>query len=76
MLGEIRKKKSEEQRPLKTAVVRAIVRLPDADRELLASADADLRASGLIQELIVESAATLQVVVELAAPEPSQERSA
>jgi valyl-tRNA synthetase len=76
VLGEIRKKKSEEQRPLKTAVVRAIVRLPDADRDLLASADADLRASGLIQELIVESAATLQVVVELAAPEPSQERSA
>jgi valyl-tRNA synthetase len=76
VLGEIRKKKSEEQRPLKTAVARAIVRLPDADRERLAAAEADLRASGLIKELVVESAATLEVVVELAAPEPPQEQTA
>jgi valyl-tRNA synthetase len=76
VLGEIRKKKSEEQRPLKTAVSRAIVRLPDEDRERLAAAEADLRASGLIQEFVVESAATLEVVVELAAPEPPQERTA
>src|SRR5262249_30039948 len=39
VLGEIRKKKSEEQRPLKTAVARAIVRLPDADRELLTACE-------------------------------------
>jgi valyl-tRNA synthetase len=76
VLGEIRKKKSEEQRPLKTSVARAIVRLPDADRALLLSAEADLRASGLIQELIVDAADALEVVVELAAPEPPQERSA
>ena len=76
VLGEIRRKKSEEQRPLKTAVARATVRLPDADRALLSAAEADLRASGLIQELIVEAAEALQVVVELAAPEPPQERSA
>ena len=76
VLGEIRKKKSEEQRPLKTAVARAIVRLPEADRELLAAADADLRASGLIQNLVVETASAMEVVVELAAPEPTQERSA
>jgi valyl-tRNA synthetase len=76
VLGEIRKKKSEEQRPLKTAVARAIVRLPDADRTLLLSAESDLRASGLIQELIVDAGDALEVVVELAAPEPPQERSA
>ncbi len=76
VLGEIRKKKSEEQRPLKTAVARATVRLPDADRALLSGAEADLRASGLIQELVTESADALQVVVELAAPEPPQERTA
>ena len=69
VLGEIRKKKSEEQRPLKTPVARAVVRLPDADRELLGTAEADLRAAGLIAELVVESGATLQVVVELAAPD-------
>ena len=76
VLGEIRKKKSEEQRPLKTAVTRALVRLPEADRSMLLSAEADLRASGLIQELIVDAGDALEVVVELAAPEPPQERSA
>jgi valyl-tRNA synthetase len=77
VLGEIRKKKSEEQRPLKTAVARVVVRLPDADRELLSAADADLRASGLIRELVVESSAALQVVVELAPSDAAaQERGA
>ena len=69
VLGEIRKKKSEEQRPLKTAVTRAVVRLPEADRALLAAADADLRASGLIQELVMETAEAFDVKVELAGPE-------
>jgi valyl-tRNA synthetase len=69
VLGEIRKKKSEEQRPLKTAVARAIVRLPDADRDLLAAAEADLRAAGLIADLVVEPSAALEVVVELAPPD-------
>ena len=76
ILGEIRKKKSEEQRPLKTAVARAVVRLPESDRALLSKAEADLRASGLIQELIVEAGEALHVTVQLAAPEPPQERSA
>ena len=66
MLGEIRKKKSEEQRPLKTAVERAIVRLPEADRALLAGCEPDLRAAGLINEFVVESAEALEVVVQLA----------
>jgi valyl-tRNA synthetase len=70
VLGEIRKKKSEEQRPLKTPVTRAVVRLPAADRALLSSAESDLRASGLIKDLVVEIADALEVVVELAAPEP------
>jgi valyl-tRNA synthetase len=73
VLGEIRKKKSEEQRPLKTAVSRAIVRLPEADRALLAAAETDLRASGLIQELVMEPADGFSVTVELVGPE---ERSA
>ena len=73
VLGAIRRKKSEEQRPLKTAVTKAIVRLPDADRALLAGCEADVRASGLIQELVVEPAAALEVVVQLAPPEAAQE---
>jgi valyl-tRNA synthetase len=74
VLGAIRKKKSEEQRPLKTIVARATVRLPDGDRGLLDACEADLRASGLIQELIVESANALEVDVALAPPDaPLQE---
>ena len=51
------------------AVTRAVVRLPEADRALLAAADADLRASGLIQELVMETAEAFEVKVELAGPE-------
>jgi valyl-tRNA synthetase len=77
VLGAIRKKKSEEQRPLKTPVARAVVRLPDADRELLGACETDLKASGLIAELVVESAAELSVEVTLAPSEPpAQEQSA
>ncbi|MGH9411727.1 MAG: valine--tRNA ligase, partial [Vicinamibacterales bacterium] len=54
VLGEIRKKKSEEQRPLKTPVARIVVRLPADDHALLSACEADLRASGLIQDLIVQ----------------------
>jgi valyl-tRNA synthetase len=75
VLGEIRKKKSEEQRPLKTPVAKATVRLPDADRRLLASAETDLRAVGLIQDLTLESGDELSVTVELAPPEPAGQES-
>jgi valyl-tRNA synthetase len=67
VLGEIRRKKSEGQRPMKTAVSRAVVRLPDEDRQLLATAAADLRASGVIDDLAFEAAAEFAVLVELAA---------
>jgi valyl-tRNA synthetase len=69
VLGEIRKKKSEEQRPLKTPVARARVQIPDADRALLATAERDLRASGLIQDFAISPGETFHVDVELAAPE-------
>ena len=58
VLGAIRKKKSEEQRPLKTAVARAVVRAPAAQLALLAEVERDLRASGLIQQLETEAADT------------------
>jgi valyl-tRNA synthetase len=69
VLGAIRKKKSEEQRPLKTQVTRAIVRAPDADRALLTAAEADLRAAGLIAIFDLEPGNSLDVVVELAPSE-------
>jgi valyl-tRNA synthetase len=66
VLGAIRKKKSEEQRPLKTPVARALVRAPEALLALLGDVEADLRAAGLIVLLETAPAETLQVDVELA----------
>ncbi|HET7618025.1 MAG TPA: class I tRNA ligase family protein, partial [Vicinamibacterales bacterium] len=77
VLGEIRKRKSEEQRPMKTPVVRAAVRAPEEDRLLIESARKDLCAVALIQDLVIERGDVFGVDVELAAPEPSpQERGA
>src|SRR4051812_16090195 len=69
VLGAIRKKKSEEQRPLKTPVSLAVVRAPASMLALLPSVEADLRASGLIQRLETQQAEVLQVEVTLAAAE-------
>jgi valyl-tRNA synthetase len=75
VLGAIRKKKSEEQRPLKTPVARAVIRAPRQQLELLPLVEKDLRASGLIRELETAEAEALEVQVELAAPEPAPERA-
>jgi valyl-tRNA synthetase len=76
VLGAIRKKKSEEQRPLKTPVAVAVIRAPAALLALLPAVEADLRASGLIQRLETGEADTLQVEVALAPAEPIvQERN-
>jgi valyl-tRNA synthetase len=76
VLGAIRKKKSEEQRPLKTPVARAVVRAPAEQLALLPEIERDLCASGLIERLETASADALQVEVELANLEPSpQERA-
>jgi valyl-tRNA synthetase len=75
VLGAIRKKKSEGQRPLKTPVVRATIRASESDLALLADVERDLRAAGLIEQLDTIVAEALQVDVELAAPEtPAEER--
>jgi hypothetical protein len=74
VLGAIRKKKSEEQRPLKTPVALTVVRAPATLLALLPAVEADLRASGLIQELQTAEAATLQVDVTLAPAEAAAEQ--
>jgi valyl-tRNA synthetase len=66
VLGAIRKKKSEEQRPLKTGVARASVHAPASQLALLADVEQDLRASGIIDRLETSAAETLHVSVELA----------
>jgi valyl-tRNA synthetase len=72
VLGAVRKRKSEEQRPLKTPVVRAVIRAPEAQLALLGEVEHDLRASGLIQQIETAVAESLQVEVELAAPDESR----
>jgi valyl-tRNA synthetase len=75
VLGAIRKRKSEEQRPLKTPVARLVIRAPRAQQDLLGLVEKDLRASGMIRNLEVADGETLEVHVELAAPEPSPEKA-
>jgi valyl-tRNA synthetase len=69
VLGDIRKKKSEEQRPLKTPVARVVIRAPEDKLALLADIEQDLRASGQIQQIDQYVSEALQVDVELAPPE-------
>ncbi|HJR59467.1 MAG TPA: valine--tRNA ligase [Vicinamibacterales bacterium] len=66
VLGAIRKKKSEEQRPMKTPVARAVISAPQAQLHLLPLVEQDLRASGLIREIETVVAETFAVHVELA----------
>ena len=68
VLGAIRKKKSEEQKPLKTPAARVVVAAPAGQRALLAEVERDLRAAGLIERLESADAETLTVDVELATP--------
>jgi valyl-tRNA synthetase len=75
VLGEIRKKKSELQRPMKTPVARAVVRAPESQLALLADIEQDLRAAGLIQDIETRTSEALQVDVELAPPEGVPERA-
>jgi valyl-tRNA synthetase len=75
VLGEIRKKKSESQRPLKTRVARLVIHAPDSKLELLPDVEQDLRASGLIDQLDTLASDGFQVDVELAAPEGVPQRA-
>ena len=69
VLGDIRKKKSEEQRALKTPVARIVVRAPEDRLELLPGIERDLRASGQIQHIETLVSEALQVDVDLAPAE-------
>ncbi len=75
VLGAIRKKKSEEQRPLKTPVARAVIQATPQQLELLPLVEKDLRASGLIRELETAVGDTFEVTVALAPPEVLQEKT-
>jgi valyl-tRNA synthetase len=70
VLGEIRRRKSEEQRKLSTPAARVVVRDAPERLRLLAGARGDLEAAGVVQRLELEPAAAFSVEVELAQPEP------
>jgi valyl-tRNA synthetase len=66
LLAAVRKKKSEEQRPLKTPVARIVIRGPEDELALLPEVERDVCASGLIQRIETRESEVLQVDVELA----------
>jgi len=74
VLGAIRKKKSEEQKPLKTPAARVVVAAPAAQRALLPDVERDLRAAGLIDQLESGEAEALTVDVVLGNAPPAAER--
>jgi valyl-tRNA synthetase len=59
VLGEVRKKKSEEKKPLRTPVISATIRAPQQNLELLKQVWRDVRASGVFtaEPLLEESIA-------------------
>jgi valyl-tRNA synthetase len=75
VLGAIRKKKSEEQRQLKTPVAKARIAAPAAELALLRLVETDLRAAGLIRDIETVTADKLEVAVELAPPDVAAEKT-
>ena len=71
VLGEIRRKKSEEKKPLKTPAARVRVSAPRATLDRLAAIEIDLRAAGLIGVLDQEEG-EFRVDVELAELPPAE----
>jgi valyl-tRNA synthetase len=74
VLGEVRKKKSEEKRPPKTPVVRLVIRAPEAELALLPDVADDLRSAGLIQQIDTMASEALQVDVQLEPPPHGSDR--
>ena len=65
VIGAIRRRKSEEQKPLKTPVARLLVKGPAADLALVESVRADSVAVGLVQHFEAMEADDFEAIVEL-----------
>ena len=70
VLGEIRKRKSEEQRPMKTPVARLRLALPPEKLELVEVVRGDLLAAGAVQQLDVVASDGFMVEIALGTPAP------
>jgi valyl-tRNA synthetase len=73
LLAEIRRAKSEGQKPFRTPVARLVVSGPSADRELAEIVRGDVSASGFVERFEIEPAAERGVAVELGALPASAE---
>jgi valyl-tRNA synthetase len=71
VLGEVRKTKSEAKRKLSTPVERLVVRDTGTHLMALRTAEADLRSSGFVEELVTEEADAFSVDVRLREPDQS-----
>jgi valyl-tRNA synthetase len=70
VLGEVRKRKSEETRPLRTPVVSAIIRAPRHNLDLLDLVWPDVAAAGVFQAAPrKEESSTFESIYELGEPE-------
>jgi valyl-tRNA synthetase len=70
VLGDVRKKKSEEKKPLRTPVVSATIRAPRHNLDLLDEVWRDVSASGVFQTIPrKEESATFESVYELGEPD-------
>ena len=73
VLGEVRKRKSEEKKPLRTPVLSATIRAPQHNLDLLEQVWKDVSASGVVQgPLRKEVSASFESVYELGEPEAKQ----
>jgi valyl-tRNA synthetase len=73
VLGEVRKRKSEEKKPLRTPVLSATIRAPQHNLDLLEEVWKDVSASGVIQgTLRKEVSVSFESIYELGEPEAKQ----
>jgi valyl-tRNA synthetase len=75
-LGEIRRHKSEAQRPMRAPVARLVVRVAPERRAALEAVRADLCAAGFVRHLEIVEAADPGVTVQLADPDAAKEPTA
>src|SRR4029077_145387 len=70
VLGDVRKRKSEEKKPLRTPVVSAVIRAPRHNLDLLGRGWRDVGASGVFRCVPrMEESDTFESVYELGEPE-------
>ena len=77
VLGDVRKRKSEEHKPLRTPVIRATIKAPRHNLDLLEAVWSDVSASGVFRTApITQASESFEAVYELGEPEARKESMA